>query len=68
MFRSYNGRKSLFEQEQQAYNLRMKTAWKEDLKNDLQEAFDDSGIVDDNLSFQEISTGVRLYKQLSKNK
>jgi hypothetical protein len=68
MFRSYNGRKSLFEQEQQADNLRMKTAWKEDLKNDLQEAFDDSGIVDDNLSFQEISTGVRLYKQLSKNK
>ena len=37
----------------------MKMAWNEELKNDLQEAFDDFGIVDDNSSFQEIPTGVR---------
>jgi hypothetical protein len=30
----------------------------ENLKNDLQEVFDDAGIIDDNTSFQEISTGV----------
>ncbi len=56
---SYNGRKNLFEQEQQADSLQMKLAWNEELKNDLQEVFDDFGIVDDNSSFQEIPTGVR---------
>jgi len=32
----------------------------ENLKNDLQEVFDDAGIIDDNTSSQEIQTGVRL--------
>jgi hypothetical protein len=38
----------------------MKIAWEENLKNDLQEVFDDSGIVDDNSTEKEISTSVRL--------
>jgi hypothetical protein len=61
-FSSYYERKHLFEQEQQAENLRIKIAWIENLKNDLQEVFDDAGIVDDTASYQEIPTGVRLNK------
>jgi len=38
----------------------MKIAWEENLKNDLQDVFDDSGIVDDISTEQELSTSVRL--------
>jgi len=38
----------------------MKIAWEENLKNDLQEVFDDSGIVDDNSTVPKLSTSVRL--------
>lgn len=38
----------------------MKMAWEENLINDLQEVFDDSGIVDDNSTDQELPTGVRI--------
>jgi len=45
----------------------MSMAWKEELKNDLQEVFDDFGIVDDNSSFYEIPSGVRLNTSISKD-
>ncbi|UJR37690.1 hypothetical protein I4U23_030385 [Adineta vaga] len=51
---TYQGRKSYFEQEQQADNLRMKIIWMENLKNDLQETFDDSPDSDDTLLHQEL--------------
>ena len=42
----------------------MKMAWEENLKNDLQDEFDDSGIVNDNSSYPESFAGVRLNKSL----
>ena len=42
----------------------MKIAWTDELKNELDEAFDDSGIVDNALSVQEVPASVRLNKDL----
>ncbi|CAF0835288.1 unnamed protein product [Adineta steineri] len=49
---TYYGRKSLFEQEQQAENLQMKMAWEETLKNDLDDVLEDCGFIRDNSPYQ----------------
>ncbi|CAF3398988.1 unnamed protein product [Rotaria sp. Silwood1] len=55
---SYYGRKTLFQQNQQAESLRIKIAWQENLQNDLQEVFEDAGLKDDDSLDAEIPTGL----------
>ena len=54
-----------FQQKQQADIIELRIAWKENLKHDLQEIFDDVGIIDDNSGCLEILATVRVNKSFS---
>lgn len=41
----------------------MKIEWEENLKNDLQEVLDDTGITDESSSYLEMPNSVRALKQ-----
>ncbi|CAF2524438.1 unnamed protein product [Rotaria sp. Silwood2] len=55
---AYYGRKSLFQQNQQAENLRMRIAWKENLRNDLHDVFEDAGLKYDDSLDAELPAGL----------
>ncbi|CAF3712933.1 unnamed protein product [Rotaria socialis] len=55
---SYYVNKSLFQKSQQVESLRQQIEWKQNIKNDLQEALDDAGFNDTDTSDTEIPTGL----------